>query len=900
MNKATKKKHLVKQEEDKPVRVSIRSKLLGAFGVLIIFSLTFAGVWNYSNSVNILGTNISNMGVQHVIEIARNIDEMPSPQAHMAEIDAMLRELKLGISATAFVINRDGRTIAGQAQGQITGDSLKAILNDTKGAYIDKKSNDVITFARLKEGGLFLVEYYPWKDYAGSVSRVKTVTLALAIVTLLFSAIVAFFISGDISRPIGSMVNVMRGVGKGDLSGEIKVVTDDEVGMLVRNLNTMVKELRDKVGLEVTLHKLQELDEIKTRFFANVSHEFRTPLTMIMAPLELMLAGELGKFDESQTEHIDAMYRNSLRLYRLINDLLDFSKIEAGKMTMVFEPTDIIWFVKYIVSSVSSMADRMKIQLSFEAKASVPRIYIDREKIERVILNLLSNAFKFTREGGKVKVKIEEAPGAVQLIVSDTGIGIPESHLKKIFDRFVQVDGSASREHEGTGIGLALAKELVDLHKGNISVQSELGMGSTFTVELKKGTAHIEDKKAIREAADESDYRIKDRTILAMSDIETKKEREEKKEIVKEHTILIVEDNPDVIKFISFLLKDSYSVLTACDGVEGIEKVKQASPDLVISDVMMPRKDGYQLCREIKMNPETRHTPVILLTAKAELAMKIEGLEFGADDYIVKPFNSKELLARIRTLLRQKGMEKEIQQKNVELESYSKILEDKVKEQIEKIEGMKRLERYLSPKVAQAVMDGGKGVELKTSRKKLTVVFSDIRGFTSLSDELEPEEVVETLNDYFSEMLPIIHKYDGTLDKFIGDGIMIFFGNPVYFENHAERAVRMAIDMQKRVEELHSLWSQKGRKPIAIGIGINTGYVTVGSIGPSEHMDYTVIGTQVNLSARLQEFAKPGEIIISNSTYGEIRDIVEVDPRGDVTVKGLKNPVTIYSVKRLI
>ncbi|MBI3811254.1 MAG: response regulator [Nitrospirae bacterium] len=458
-----------------------------------------------------------------------------------------------------------------------------------------------------------------------------------------------------------------------------------------------------KTNLEKAYTKLKELDAIKTEFFANVSHELRTPLTLIMAPLESMLKGEMGALQKSQEGHVQIMYQNSLRLLKMINNLLDLAKIDAGKMQLTLDQVNLAEFIKGIVASVSPMADKKQIRLSFIDGHSLPEVVCDKDKVERVLLNLIFNSLKFTEPGGSVTVRYgtarpEDGNGqgdCVLVSVTDTGIGFPKEFRTKIFERFSQVDASASRKFEGSGIGLSLAKELVELHTGRIWAESEPGKGTvmTFTLpmDLKlpepEGTA--EDRRAARrrerdrragERRREEDWTRALHTAAEYSALDVLKESVALQvpalilSSPLEHTILLIEDNADMRNFIAFQLQDEFELVQARDGIEGVEMATRNPPDLIISDVMMPGKDGYQVCREIKSNIHTQHIPVILLTAKAELSEKISGLEYGADDYLTKPFNAQELKAKIRSLIQLRRLEREIQKRSEELERTLKML----------------------------------------------------------------------------------------------------------------------------------------------------------------------------------------------------------------------------------
>jgi len=446
----------------------------------------------------------------------------------------------------------------------------------------------------------------------------------------------------------------------------------------VRYLEKKTKELESIVSkrtaqivaqkskIEEQAQKLRELDRMKSRFFANISHEFRTPLTLILGPLDKRIARARKDVDKQE---FGMMRRNASRLLQLINQLLDLSRLEAGKMKLNARRGDLVAFLKGIVMSFASLAEQKRIKLEMDAtpphlegagELSLPEIYFDPDKIEKIFTNLLSNAFKFTPEGGEIRVEVrmEEVPSTSKVpgtsfavTIRDTGIGIAADRLPHIFDRFYQVDDTSTREHEGTGIGLALTKELVELHHGSIEVESEEGRGTTITVRLHIGKEHLIPAE-IGDTSSAPPLSVELRKEVAAMVENVSEDPTPPPESLENATIiLIVDDHPDVRKYVRKQLEPEYQIVEAKDGQQGLELTMEVVPDLVISDVMMPKMDGYQLCDRLKSSQKTNHIPVILLTAKADEADKLAGIETGADDYLNKPFNSKELKARVHNLI---------------------------------------------------------------------------------------------------------------------------------------------------------------------------------------------------------------------------------------------------------
>lgn len=412
------------------------------------------------------------------------------------------------------------------------------------------------------------------------------------------------------------------------------------------------QRLRSQLQLEQEhAKKLEEVDKIKSNFYANISHEFRTPLMLILGPVEKLLS---KVSDEDGQKQAGLIKGNAKRLLTLINQLLDLSRLEAGKLKLKASSGNIAQFVKGLAMEFESIAERKDISLKVVMEKEDVEAYFDKEKLEKIITNVMSNAIKFTPSGGRITVKLSEpSTNQVEIIISDSGIGIPKSEQTKIFDRFYQVDGSHTREHEGTGIGLALTKELVELHKGNIFIDSVEGHWTEVKLHFPLGRAHLTDSEII-EPEDFKMHKIENVEEYAKDGLDDKKIISEN--LVDKTIVLIVEDNPDVREYINDALAEHYHVEEAANGEQGLRKAEKFIPDLIVSDIMMPKMDGYEMTRRIKQNDKTSHIPIILLTAKSDKDSKLEGLGLGADDYLVKPFDTAELLARIKNLIETRRM----------------------------------------------------------------------------------------------------------------------------------------------------------------------------------------------------------------------------------------------------
>jgi PAS domain S-box-containing protein len=416
--------------------------------------------------------------------------------------------------------------------------------------------------------------------------------------------------------------------------------------------------------------ELAKLDELKTQFFANVSHEFRTPLTLMLGPLEDVLSNRYGILSKQTALNLSISHRNGLRLLKLVNTMLDFSRIEAGRMQACYRPVDLAALTGELASNFRSLCEKAGLRMIVDCpplRTEEP-VYVDHDMWEKIVLNLVSNAFKFTLEG-EIEVSLHAAGRAAQLTVRDTGVGIPAAELPRMFERFHRVENSRGRTHEGTGIGLALVEELVKFHGGSISIASTVGEGTTFSVRIPTGTAHLNpariggnpqlESTAVRHAAyveealrwlsdegsDGGDYAGGD---VAFGHGQGRKAR-----------VLLADDNADMRNYVSRLLSENFEVQVVPDGQAALQAARETAPDLILSDVMMPKLDGVGLLHAIRTDPALREIPVILLSARAGEESRIEGMEAGADDYLIKPFSARELVARVSTNVRVSRMRQE-------------------------------------------------------------------------------------------------------------------------------------------------------------------------------------------------------------------------------------------------
>jgi PAS domain S-box-containing protein len=399
---------------------------------------------------------------------------------------------------------------------------------------------------------------------------------------------------------------------------------------------------------------LAEIDRAKTAFFSNVSHEFRTPLTLMLGPLEDTLAEGREMIGEENAERLETVHRNGLRLLKLVNMLLDFSRIEAGRVKAAYEPVDLSALTAQLASVFRSAVERAGMYLEVNCDPIAEAVYVDRDMWEKIVFNLLSNAFKFTFSGG-IKVQLKELASEVHLIVSDTGTGIPEEEQARLFERFHRVEGAKGRSFEGSGIGLALVQELARQHGGSVSVTSTLGKGSRFTVSIPRGKAHLAPERigASRNLNTNllSESYVEEVIRWLPNEMNAASEEERAEESTDRPTVVLADDNADMRDYVYKLLRSEYKVLLATNGQEALQHVRDHRPDLVLTDVMMPVLDGFGLLKSIRMDDAIAATPIIMLSARAGEEARVEGLQAGADDYLVKPFTARELMARVASHL---------------------------------------------------------------------------------------------------------------------------------------------------------------------------------------------------------------------------------------------------------
>lgn len=640
--------------------------------------------------------------------------------------------------------------------------------------------------------------------------------------------------------------------------------------------------------------QLLELDRQKTEFFQNVSHEFRTPLTLTIGPLESAVTQGQGL---SHEQAVIAL-RNSRRLLRLVNQLLDLQRLDAGRMQPKFRPTHLLEFIEQVVESFREYCEKKQIRLNTHLEDS-PLVYLDLEKFDKVLYNLLSNAIKFTPANGTITVTVRAAGEHCTIQVQDTGIGIRNDQIPYLFERFRQADGSTNRSYEGSGLGLSLVKELVDLHGGKITVDSIYGQGTTFTIWLQTGIGHLPSEQIIEVPAEIESSRA----VVELADVESNltdpadpsdssefavavaaldavpEEAIAAADTMNPARVLVVDDNTDMRGYITGVLQqENYQVLTARNGLEGLRVAQTHRPDLIITDLMMPVVSGLEMIQRLRLQPDLKGTPIVLVTAKADEETRLEGVEKGADGYLSKPFNARELLAEVRNLLALKASERRVAELN-------RYLTQSV------------LKRFLPPSLVEKAAQGALSLDLRPEPRMITVLFSDIIGFTQLSNTLRSRRVAELLNEYLTEMTHAIFQHGGTVDKFMGDAILAIFGAPeeISPNEQVRRAIAAAREMYRTLARLNERWQEQGIDQVQFRCGIHQGTAVVGMFGSDERADYTAIGPSVNIAARIQQAAGANTILVSAAVadYLDQHILTKCKP---LELKGVDETVLTFSI----
>ncbi|MCB9643870.1 MAG: response regulator [Myxococcales bacterium] len=616
--------------------------------------------------------------------------------------------------------------------------------------------------------------------------------------------------------------------------------------------------------------RLLVLDKMKDEFLANTSHELRTPLHGMIGLSESLLDGATGELPEATKQNLGLIVSSGRRLGRLIDDILDFSKLKNQEIILDKKPIGIYQLTELVMAISRPLLAGKRIKLCNEVDPDAVA-WGDENRVQQILHNLIGNAIKFTDEG-RITVSAKRAGEMWEITIEDTGIGIPEEAFERIFRSFEQLEASSDRRFGGTGIGLSVTRQLVELHGGEVRVSSMLGEGSRFTF-----TLPYSEEEAQRDTYQEQ--------ILAkIQDVEPSEEKRglptyddiptasvlSAGDVLLEHRglkILLVDDEPVNLQIlINQLSMQDFVVRAASSGAEALEIVGEGfQPDLILLDVMMPRMSGFEVCRVLRERYPASELPIVMLTAKNQVGDLVEGFHVGANDYLTKPFSKKELLARIQTHIRLSKIN----------EAYGRFVPHE-------------LLRFLNK---ESILDVQWGDHVQ---REMTVLFSDIRSFTAMSEAMSPKDTFDFINSYLRRMEPIVKAYKGFIDKFIGDAIMALFADG------AEDAVVASIEMLHALDDFNHERTQQGYPAIRIGIGLNTGMLMLGTIGGKGRMDGTVISDAVNLASRVEGMTKVygASLIATSACLESLPDVSRflTRPLDRVAVKGKQEAVVLYEI----
>ena len=827
----------------------------------------------------------------------------------LTQISDFLGNLKVSPSGKIFIIERNGLIVASSSTEQpftIVNGKPKRLqvleskdpmilptaryLQKTFGNFREINNSQQLEF-RINKGNFpwesqrQFIKVMPWQDRFGLDWLIVTVipesdfmeqidqntrtTILLCLIALAIAIGIAILTASLIARPIHQLNRASQAIASGQLKQKIKVKGINELEKLANSFNSMARQLQQYFDtLEKQNEELKHLDQLKDEFLANTSHELRTPLNGIIGIAESLLDGATGELPTSTQANLQLITSSGRRLASLVNDILDFSKLRHKNVELQLKPIDLRSVTHVVLTLSQPLAKQKNLQLLNAIPEDFPPAEADENRLQQILHNLVGNAIKFTPSGTvEVSAKVivyGNEPSTINneqiaITVSDTGIGIPEDKIDRIFESFEQVEGSSHREYGGTGLGLAVTKKLVELHGGKISVQSKQEEGSQFTFTLPISQGQVESTAITSVIRDSINSELaslmaipKPASIAADG---------------KFFKVLIVDDDSVNRQVLSNNLSlYNYEITEASNGQEALAALEKGLlPDLILLDVMMPRMTGYEVCQKIRARFPAHELPIVMLTAKNQVQDIVEGFESGANDYLSKPIQKSEMLARIKT---------HINLAKLTL-AYGRFVPH----------------NFLNFLSRESILDVQLGDQVL---KEMTVMFSDIRDFTTLSEAMTPKENFNFLNSYLSRVGPVIRQHDGFIDKYIGDAIMALF------PDSAKDALQAALAMQKEVALYNQYRHQQGYAPISIGIGLHTGNLMLGTIGESERLETTAIADAVNLASRLEGLTKlyGAGILISLHTLIRVEDIENYSFRflDRVRVKGKSKPVAVYEV----
>jgi signal transduction histidine kinase/CheY-like chemotaxis protein/sugar lactone lactonase YvrE len=616
--------------------------------------------------------------------------------------------------------------------------------------------------------------------------------------------------------------------------------------------------------------QLRRVDHMKDEFLANTSHELRTPLNGIIGIVESLIDGVAGEVTDVMYNNLRTVVTSGKRLAGLVDDILDFSKLKEKGLELNVKPVSLRVVTEIVLRISEPLLAGKDIMLSNDIAPELTPALADEDRLQQILLNLVGNAVKFTHEG-EVRLFAEQRDGMIAVSISDTGIGIPADKADAVFQSFEQVDASTSREYGGTGLGLSVTKQLVELHGGEIEFESEVGVGSTFTftlpaaegeaaaAALTEASESLEKMSKLRDAPPSGDGAVPVGEEITIPVLSTSGDRE--------ITVLVVDDEPVNQQVLAnHLSSQNYNVVQALNGKQALEAIRSDTNfDIVLLDIMMPRMSGYEVCEEIRKNHLASELPVIMITAKNQVSDLVQGLTVGANDYLAKPFSKDELIARLKTHLNLLHINS----------SYGRFVPHEFLRYLDK-------DSFLDVAVGDSV------------EKYMTIFSSDIRAFTTISEGMTPAENFQFINEYMAVVGPVIRYHDGFIDSYIGDAIMALFAEK------PDDALDAAIDTYRGLRILNDERATQGKIPVRIGVGIHYGRLQLGIVGEEERAQPDIISDAVNLTARIEGLTKMygASVIVSQDTVDALQnpELYRTRFLGDVMVKGKNEPVRLIEM----
>jgi two-component system sensor histidine kinase ChiS len=836
---------------------------------------------------------------------AHQLQELITIDISLTKISNFLRHLRIGQTGKAFIMERSGKLVATssnqpsftlvnrQAKQVLATESAEPLIKSAAN-YLVNKVNGLKTvrktqqFTYINQGQRQFLLVTPYKDKYGLDWLIVTVvpesdfmaqinansrnTILLCLVALGVAIAIGILTSRRITRPILQLNQASFAIASGQLDQNVEFKGINELEKLANSFNSMAGQLQQSFEkLEQQNEELKRLDKLKNEFLANTSHELRTPLNGIIGIAESLIDGATGELPQTTQTNLQLIISSGRRLANLVNDILDFSKLRHKNLELQLKSVDIRAITNLVLILSQPSAKSKSLQLINAIPTNLPPAEADENRLQQILYNLVGNAIKFT-SAGTVEVSAKVVIGHQSLVISpeslsndkeqiaitisDTGIGIPSDKFYTIFESFEQAEGSTARVYGGTGLGLAVTKQLVELHGGEIRVNSKVGEGSQFTFTLPISQSKIASTPEIPVISDNINLEL-----IASKNLQSPIPHG------KEFKVLIVDDEPvNRQVLVNNLSLYDYTLSEASNGQEALELIENGFiPDIILLDIMMPQMTGYEVCQQIRLRYPAHELPIVLLTAKNQVEDIVEGFESGANDYLCKPIQKREMLSRIKTHLNLAKITL----------SYNRFVPHNFLKFLEK----------------ESIIDVELGDQVQ---QEMTILFSDIRSFTTLSEEMSPQETFNFINSYLSRVSPLIREHNGFIDKYIGDAIMALF------PESADDAVQAALAMQKEVTLYNEYQQQQGYPPISIGIGLHTGNLILGTIGESERMETTVIADAVNLASRLEGLTKyyGAGILVSEHTLSRLSDLQTYSYRliDRVRVKGKNEPVAIYEL----